>query len=53
MDGETQSVRRAIEGILEVDEVIENTSCFRFFLILIYQILPYKVHFQKCLGVST
>ena len=26
MDGETQSVRRAIEGILEVDEVIENTS---------------------------
>ena len=26
MDGETQTVRRAIEGILEVDEVIENTS---------------------------
>ena len=26
MDGETQSVRRALEGILEVDEVIENTS---------------------------
>ena len=52
MDGETQSVRLAIEGILEVDEVIENTSVSGS-LILIYQILPYKVHFQKCLGVST